>query len=138
MFLKMIQVQKMDKKDLLEILASNKKFFVLVFCVLFGVVSGESYKILKFPEQPKFKKILPKFIVALFVCALSTPILEYYKLDGIYPYCMLGLSIASFPILDWFINTFVPAILSTLQGIAVTFITKFTGTNKNKKDDTEQ
>lgn len=132
----MIQVQKMNKKDLFDLVASNKKFFVLVFCVIFGVISGESYKILKFPEQPKFKKILPKIIVALFVCALCTPVIGYFKLDGYYPYCMLGIAIMAMPILDWFIYTFFPTLLSTLLSTITSLITKLTSP-KHKKDDTK-
>lgn len=125
----------MDKKDLLELIASNKKFFVLVFCVIFGVISAESYNILKFPDRPKFRKIFPKLIVALFMCALCTPITDYLKIKSeYYPYCVLGISVISFPLLDWCINVLFPVLLSVLQTSATNLITKLIGT-KNKKDD---
>ena len=126
----------MDKKDLLELLASNKKFFVLVFCVIFGVISGESYKILKFPAEPRFRKILPKFIVALFVCFISTPIIEYIGWDKkYYSYCMLIIAAMAMPIFEWGMNTLFPTILSILLQSTTGLITKLFG--KHKKDDTK-
>lgn len=129
----------MDKKDLLELLASNKRFFVLVFCVIFGVVSSESYKILKFPTEPKFKKIFPKFIVALFVCCITTPGIEYIGWDKkYYPYSMLFIAATAMPIFEWVINILFPTLLGVLQQSAVGLITKLIGKhNNNKKDGTK-
>lgn len=126
----------MDKKDLLELLASNKKFFVLVFCVIFGVISSESYKILKYPTEPKFKKILPKFIVALFMCFLVTPLIEYIGWDKkYYSYCMLVVAAMAMPLFEWCVSVLFPTLLSILQQSAVGLITKLIG--KHKKDDTK-
>lgn len=129
----------MDRKDLLELLASNKRFFVLVFCVIFGVIAGESYKILKFPTEPKFRKVLPKFIVALFVCFLSTPIVEYLGWDKkYYEYCMLAIAAMAMPIFEWSINILFPTILSIFQQSLSGLITKLLGNrHNNKKDDTK-
>lgn len=115
----------MDKVTFLALLVANKKFFVLIFCVLFGVVSGESYNVLKDSNRPKFKNILPRVIVALFVCSITTPVIDYFTLlNRYYPYCIITISCVAMQLMDWFIVDLLPATLSIFKEIIIKVVTK--------------
>lgn len=118
-------------------MATNKRVLVLFFCVLFGVIGVESYNMLK-QKAGSFKLILPKIVVALFMCTICTPILEYmvahFNLkSGVYPYIIIGLAAVSMPVMDWVLLDFLPSLLSGIKTILINTLLK--SKDKNDKGD---
>lgn len=126
----------MNKAELLHLIASNKRLFVLFFCVLFGVITSESYAILKQKKGARFRHILPKLVVALFVCALCTPVIDGFKLnDKFYPYVIMLAACVSMPLLDWLILELIPSFLYTCKTVLINVLTKGKDLKREKKEE---
>lgn len=120
----MYKQHAMNRNELLAFISANKRVFVLIFCVLFGVVSGESYNILKNPNRPKFKNMLHRIFVAGFVCFVSTPIYDYFKsIKDYYPYFIMVLAAIAMQVMDWFISDFIPMLLSACKQTIIKMLT---------------
>lgn len=99
---------KMNKYELTNFLIANQKGFVFFFSVLFGVVAQECYQMIK-NEAVTFKKVLPKAIVAFFVCFLAGGFLaETDILKNYYPHAMMLMAFLHRPVADWIMNDFLP------------------------------
>ncbi len=93
---------------LIDFLQANQKAFVFFFCVLFGVISQESYQMLK-NENSSIKKFLPKSVVALFVCLLAGGFMEGNPyLNKYYPYVIMLMAFLHRPASDWIMKDFFP------------------------------
>lgn len=98
----------MNRTVLIDFLLANQKAFVFFFCVLFGVISQESYQMLK-NEKSSIKKFLPKSVVALFVCLLVGGFLEGNEyLNKYYPYIIMLMAFLHRPASDWIMKDFFP------------------------------
>lgn len=98
----------MSKQELIEFLMTNQKGFVFFFSVLFGVIAQECYQMIK-NESMTFKKILPKAIVAIFVCFLAGGFLaETDILKNFYPHAMMLMAFLHRPLADWLMKEFLP------------------------------
>jgi hypothetical protein len=112
----------MNNVNLLDFLNSNGKVFVQIFCPVFGVVAQECYQILR-DDRYKFKKILPKLVLAWFVCLIFGTVIGQNKfLNNFYPIIILALAFVHRRAADWLMNDFFQFILKYLN-------------SKNKKDD---
>lgn len=104
----------MNRQQLIDILIANQKAFVFFFSVLFGVVAQECYQLIK-NEAMTFKKILPKAIVAFFVCFLAGGFLaETDILKNYYPHAMMLMAFLHRPVADWLMNEFLPYISKSI------------------------
>lgn len=100
----------MNKSEIMDILVTNQKGFVFFFSVLFGVVAQECYYVLK-NDSMTFKKMLPKAIVAFFVCFLAGGFLaETNILKNYYPHAMMLMAFLHRPVADWLMSDFLPYI----------------------------
>lgn len=107
----------MVKYNLLDFLQASGKFFLQFFCVLFGVVAQECYQILKH-DNYKFKKVIPKLILAWFVCLIFGTVIEASKLlNQAYPILIMGLAFVHRRAADWLMNDFFQVILKYLNDI---------------------
>lgn len=103
-----MQSNKMNKHAFLELLIANQKGFVFFFSVLFGVVAQECYQLIK-NESMTFKKVIPKAIVAFFVCFLAGGFLaETDILKNYYPHAMMLMAFLHRPASDWLMTELLP------------------------------
>jgi hypothetical protein len=110
------------KYSLLDFLQGNGKYFVQIFCVAFGVIAQECYQILK-QDKYEFKNVIPKLVLAWFVCLLFGAVIEQNKtLNQYYPFLIMALAFVHRRAADWIMNDFFQFILKYLN-------------NKNTKKD---
>ncbi len=96
----------MNKLTILNLLEPYGKFFVQFFCVLFGVIAQECYQVLKH-DNYKFKKVLPKLVLAWFVCLIfGSFITENKILNKFYPIIIMALAFVHRKAADWLMNDF--------------------------------
>jgi hypothetical protein len=111
------------KYNLLDFLQGNGKFFVQFFCVAFGVIAQECYQILKH-DKYKFKKVIPKLVLAWFVCLIFGAFIEQNNfLNNFYPILIMGLAFVHRRAADWIMNDFFQ------------FVLKYLNNKNNKKDE---
>lgn len=104
----------MNKEELVSFLVTNQKGFVFFFSVLFGVVAQECYQLMKH-RATTFKKVLPKAIVAFFVCFLAGGFFaEADIFKNYYPHAMMLLAFLHRPIADWIMKDFLPYISKSI------------------------
>ena len=103
---KLINIELMDKSTLLTFLSDNGKIFVQFFCPIFGVLAQESYQALR-DDNYKFKKVIPKLVLAWFVCLVfGSLITEDSFLNKYYPILIITLAFIHRRAADWLMNDF--------------------------------
>lgn len=117
---------RMNKWDFFnQLFASNKRVVVAIVEILGGLITRESYLLLKRPGTSKFRLFLSRAVITVFLCLLFNSYLE--ELIPKYHYIILGLlAISCIPLLEWFLQSLLPgllkaskqAIIKSLTGIA--------------------
>lgn len=105
----------MTKSDLLSFLTANGKLFVQLFCVPFGVLAQECYQVLK-NDNYRFRKVIPKLILAWFVCLIfGTVIGQVKSLTDLYPVLIMAFAFVYRNAADWLQKDFFQFILKYLN-----------------------
>lgn len=105
----------MNKTNILAFLNSTGTLFVQIFCPIFGVIAQECYQVLK-NEAYKFKKILPKLVLAWFVCLVCGTLIEQSDfLIKVYPILILVIAFSYRKAADWIANDFFQFLLDYLN-----------------------
>lgn len=107
----------MDKQEIIELLIKGQYYFMFAVCTVFGVISNESYLILKHPDRPKWKNFIPKVCLAFFVCILVHAAYEYKDLNPEFEYApIIAASYLHYPLGKWIITSLFPLLTKLLIG----------------------
>jgi hypothetical protein len=114
---------KMNKHQIWgEIFAANKKLIVSVVVVFGGLITRESYFLLKRAGVSRFRQFLARAVITVYLSLLLNSYIETWA--PLYHFLVLGIfAISSLPILDWFLNKLLPALLASLKATGVKWIT---------------
>lgn len=105
----------MTNHTLFDFLNTYGKLFVQVFCPLFGVLAQECYQILKI-ENYKIRNILPKLVLAWFVCLIFSAFVADNKfLNSKYPYIIMLIAFCYRYAADFLVKDLFPFALKYLN-----------------------
>lgn len=129
----------MDKYDFwTNLFATNKRLVIALIEIIGGLITRESYYLLKTPHVSKFRQFLARAVITLFLCLLLNGYLS--ELSPKYHFLLLGiLAISCVPILDWFLKSFLPGALTAMKAFAIKWLIGLADqAKKQNKDLTEK
>jgi hypothetical protein len=126
---------RMDKwKFWSELFASNKKLIVAIVEIIGGLITRESYLLLKNPDTSRFRMFLARAIITFFLCL----VLNTYLVDVTpkYHFAILGVfAICCVPVLEWFLNSFLPGFLKSFKSAAIKYLLTVIQNVKKEEED---
>lgn len=133
-----MEAKKMNNYDFWAVLfASNKKLIVSIVIVFGGLITRESYFLLKKPGASKFKMFLARAVITFFLCLLLNSYIASWT--PTFHFLVLGLfALSCIPILDWFLNSLLPAALVSLKKIGVNWLVNIADKYKNEEKNDQE
>ena len=114
---------KMNKHDFwLQQFADNKKLIVSFIVIFGGMITRESFYLLKQSGVSKFKQFMARTVITFFICLIAHSLTIEWSANAQMA-LLASLSLSCILVLDWFLNKAVPSILSALKRAGIKWIT---------------